>query len=370
MAIKRLAFELQSTLTDLAGQAIGRSSIYELIAAAFGFRSYAALRATHVFAASGAIFEPQVDALHARANNIGLPVERCSAIASAVHDALRMAQIVVISIEELGAGLDALADEWSSCRENAQPWPVSGEVVSLVPNGDFDAADWLHDEVLLASLEDRAERNDMMSLYRLAQLHWLSCGGNEGSPHWYAERAKGEALNESQQAWAEQHANYLAYRQRLRAAAMAGHREAALRCAEEFDDPIFFEQPPTPVDADPREVAMLAERLDRSEDARYWLRIAASEGDFEAMRELIEVYDRHDPVACWTWHHLALRLDEDLTLDRHVAINEDGSLWDEDIGGPAYVGGEDGVVLPEIEHAQHEQAIREAEKLYAAILAG
>lgn len=369
MAIKRLTFELQRNLTELAGKTLGRSHIYELISAAFGFRSYAALRATHLFAASGAACELQADALRARADDIGLPVERCSEIASTVCNALQTARIVVISMESLGAGLDALADERGSYWEDAQPWPVSGEVVSSVQNEDFDAAYWLHDEVLLASLEDRAMRNDTVALYRLAQLHWLACDGSEGSPHWHAERAKGEALGEIQQGWAEQHARYLAYRHWLHAAAAAGHREAGLRYSEEFDDPIFFEQPLTPVDADPREVATLAERLDRSEEARHWFRIAASGGDFEAMRELIEVYDRHDPVACWTWHHLALKLGEDLTIDQHVAINEDGSLWDEDIGGPAYVGGMGGVVLPHIDDAAREQAIREAERRYAAILA-
>jgi hypothetical protein len=187
------------------------------------------------------------------------------------------------------------------------------------------------------------------------------------APHWYAERAKGETLGEIQQGWAEQHARYLAYRQRLREAAVAGHREAALRYSEEFDDPLFFEQPHAPVDADPHEVARLAERLRRKKDAHHWFRVAASEGDIEAMRVLIEDYDHRDPVACWTWHHLALKLGEDLTVDRHVAINEDGSLWDEDIGGSAYVGGVSGVRLPKIGEAAHALAIREADRLYAAI---
>ncbi len=368
MAIKHLVFALQQSLNESAGQAIGRSRTYELIAAAFGFQSYAALRATHVFAASGAVCEPLVDAVRSRADGIGLSVERCPGIASTVCDALRTSRIVVVSMTDLGAWLDVLAEEWTPDWEEVEPWRVPMDASPPEWGEDFDPADWLDDEVLLESLEDHAARNDAMALYRLAQLHWLACCGSEGSPHWYAERAKGEALGETQQGWAELHARYLAYQQRLREAAVAGHREAALRYSEEFDDPLFFEQPHAPVDADPHEVARLAEHLGRRKDAQHWFRVAATEGDIEAMRVLIEDYDRRDPVACWTWHHLALKLGEDLTVDRHVAINEDGSLWDEDIGGSAYVGGVSGVRLPKIQDAAHELAIREAERLYAAII--
>lgn len=368
MAIKHLAFTLRQPLTEAAGQAIGRSRTYELIAAAFGFRSYAALRANHVFAASGTVRELLANAVRSRADGIGLPVERCPAIASAVCDALRTARIVVVPMTELGIGLDTLAEEWGPYWEEAEPWQVPVDAGRLEWGEDHDPADWLDDEVLLESLDDRAARNDPMALYRLAQLHWLACCGSEGSPHWYAEREKGEALGEIQHGWAEQHARYLAYRQRLRQAAGAGHREAALRYSKEFHDPLFFEQPNAPVDADPQEVAVLAWGLGLRDHAGHWFRIAATEGDIKAMRVLIEDYDRRDPVACWTWHHLALKLGEDLTVDRHVAIKENGSLWDDDIGGPAYVGGVDGVMLPKIQDAAHELAIREAERLYAAII--
>lgn len=367
MAIKQLAFLLQRSLSESAGQTVTRGHTYELIAAAFGFRSYAALRATHVFAASGAARELQADVVRSRADGIGLPVERCPGIASAVCDALRTAGIVVISMTDLGLGLDALAEAWAPEWEEVEPWWIPIDESRPEWSKDYDPADWVDDAVLLESLNDRAARNDPMVLYRLAQLHWLACCGSEGSPHWYAEQAKGEALGETQQGWAEQHARYLAYRQWLREAAVAGHREAALRYSEEFDDPIFFEQPHAPVDADPHEVAILAVHLGRQKDAHHWFRVAATEGDIEAMRVLIEDYDHRDPVACWTWHHLALKLGEDLTVDRHVAINEDGSLWDDDIGGSAYVGGEDGVRLPKIQDDAHELAILEAERLYAAI---
>lgn len=368
MAIKHLVFALRQPLAESAGQAIGSGRTYELIAAAFGFRSHAALRATHVFASSGAAFEPLIDAVQSRAEGIGLTAERCPGIASAVCDALRTTGIVVISMTDLGLGLDALAEAWAPDWEEAEPWWIPIDESRFEWSEDDKPEDWLDDELLLQSLDDRAARHDPMALYRLAQLHWLACCGSEGSPHWHAERAKGEMLGEIQQGWAEQHARYLAYRQRLRETAVAGHREAALRYSEEFDDPLFFEQPHAPVDADPHEVARLAERLRRKKDAHHWFRIAATEGDIEAMRVLIEDYDHRDPVACWTWHHLALKLGEDLTVDRHVAINEDGSLWDDDIGGPAHVGGEDGVRLPKIQEVAHELAIREADRLHAAIL--
>ncbi len=50
-----------------------------------------------------------------------------------------------------------------------------------------------------------------------------------------------------------------------------------------------------------------------------------------------------------------------------MAINEDGSEYDFDVGGPAYVGGEDGIRLEPLSAEQDRLAHEEAERLFSAI---
>ena len=85
------------------------------------------------------------------------------------------------------------------------------------------------------------------------------------------------------------------------------------------------------------------------------------------MRELIEGYDRLNLQQCWTWFYLAELLGTDLSEDEYEAINENGSPYDDDVGGPVYVGGRDGVELEPIEYEQDAAARQVAAALYQAI---
>ena len=98
--------------------------------------------------------------------------------------------------------------------------------------------------------------------------------------------------------------------------------------------------------------------------------MAAERGEIDVMRQLIEGYDQSDLYRCWTWVYLAKLLGSDLTQDAHCAINEDGSPYDEDVGGPAFVGGHDGVDLESLSAAQDVAARQAAQNLYARIQGG
>ena len=138
--------------------------------------------------------------------------------------------------------------------------------------------------------------------------------------------------------------------------------------AERFGDPAFFERPTDfSASIDAAHAADVAEHLGRRKDAWRWRTIAAQQGDTEAMRELIEGYDRLNLQQCWTWFYLAELLGTDLAKDEYRAINEDGSDYDDDVGGPAYVGGRGGVELEPIDADQNAAARRAATKLYQAI---
>ncbi len=96
--------------------------------------------------------------------------------------------------------------------------------------------------------------------------------------------------------------------------------------------------------------------------------MAAQQGDTEAMRELIDDYDRLNPLQCWTWFYLAKLLGTDLSKNEYRLMNEDGSAYDDDVGGPAEVIGRDGVEPEPIDENRNSAAQRAAATLYQAKL--
>lgn len=54
--------------------------------------------------------------------------------------------------------------------------------------------------------------------------------------------------------------------------------------------------------------------------------------------------------------YLSRLVGTDLTRDAHYAINEDGSDYDEDVGGPAYVADRDGINLEPLSAEQDAPA--------------
>ena len=85
------------------------------------------------------------------------------------------------------------------------------------------------------------------------------------------------------------------------------------------------------------------------------------------MRRLIEEFDHGDPVRCWAWLYLAEMLGSDLTKDEYYAINEDGSPYDDDVGGPMFVDGCDGIRLEPISAEQQATARQNAVEMFRVI---
>jgi hypothetical protein len=170
-----------------------------------------------------------------------------------------------------------------------------------------------------------------------------------GSSYWYSQEQQGRVLTGVEKEWADAHTQRLRteelYAHHLREAARLGCDDALLDLAERFDDHAFFETAQRTVMEDPARVAEIATRLGRRKDAKRWLTIAAEAGDTEAMRQLIEGHCRDDLEQCWMWVYLARLLGTDLMRDEYYAINEDGTPYDDDVGGPAFVDGRDGVKL-------------------------
>ena len=85
------------------------------------------------------------------------------------------------------------------------------------------------------------------------------------------------------------------------------------------------------------------------------------------MLQLIEEYDHGDLQRCWTWVYLSQLVGTDLSQDAHYAINEDGSDYDDDVGGTVYVAGRDGVDLVPLAPGQDAIAKLAAHRLFKQI---
>lgn len=356
MATKELAYTAQHHLQASTGAQFKRAHIYELLAAAFGFKSYASLCAEAVFTKESLTSR--------RAENFGEHVRsRCLEIGYRADIATRVSVVLPTWMTEHRIGVVRIADlishlrdEWDHHNE-VRWWTSSDEEIS---------------PLMLDGLNARAKSGDAAAHYALALIY--SPEGDEfdspgvGSDYWYGQAQNGRALTGVEQEWAEAHAARLArmevFKQNLQEAAKLGHPEALLELAERYDDPAFFELTTCSVNADPSWVAEVAERMGRPEDARNWLIEAAKQGDTEAMRRLIDDYDREDLQQCWTWVYLAELFGVDFTEDEYFAIHEDGSRYDDDVGGPMFVDGRDGLKLEPLSGEQDAAARRLARRLY------
>lgn len=377
MTIKQLAFDAQRHLQDQTGTIFKRSHIYELLAASFGFNSYASLCADHVFSHSNITRRRPAmlsESVGRRCLELDYPPENALQVAQDLPDFLSGREIGVIRIANLIARLEYETGRKSNLDDDEFDDDSDG-------NEDDTFGLWFDDEsiaspVLLDGLATAAEKGNANAHYALALIHALSDDPYDeprtGSDYWYNEERNGRVLVGIEKEWADQYAARLhhadTYEHHLRAAGELGHELALLEMAERFGDSAFFGQLPSYYSGiDAAHAADVAEHLGRRKDASLWWTEAAMHGDTEAMRKLIEGYDRLNLQQCWTWFYLAELLGTDLSEDEYEAINEDGTPYDDDAGGPAYVGGRGGVELEPMDYEQDKSARQAAATLYRTI---
>lgn len=377
MTIKELAYSAQQQLQASTGSSLKRAHIYELLAASFGFNSYAALGVDTVLTqqrpddkriASHNTF------VRRRCIELGYPPENADLVSVTLGSFLAERQIGVVRISAL---ISQLRGDWSSLDDD----PIGDDTEQF--GGEQDdrlAPQWSDDDegdfapLLLDGLEAAASKGNALAHYALALIHSPDdedVDQNTGRSYWHSQAQQGRVLTGVEKEWADAHAARLTkaekYARHLREAGRLGNQHALLDLAERFGDPSFFEQPRHDVDADPSAIAEIAERLGRVADAKQWLTVAAESGDTDAMLRLIEEHDQSDLARCWTWVYLSRLVGTDLTKDAHYAINEDGSEYDDDVGGPAYVAGRDGVDLDPLSAEQDAAARETAQDLFERI---
>ncbi len=351
MNIKELAYSAQQHLLTCTGNTFKRSHVYELLAAAYGFNTYAAFSSQAVFTQQRSEENrPLQHVADIRERGVALGLASVAdAISSELPVFLADHQIDVVKIPDLVSALRDDYDDWGGHPEWDEEFPP----------------------ILLEGLEVAAAKGNALAHVALALIHTPGEDEEVGSSHWYLQERKGRVLTGVEKEWADAYAHKLLNAEKhafhLREAARLGNADALLGLAEYFDDPSFFEHDHGPVTHDPMQVAEIAEQLGRTVDVQRWLTIAAKDGDTDAMRRLIEEFDHEDLSRCWQWLYLAQLLGTDLTRNAYYAINEDGSPYDDDVGGPAFVDGVDGVELAPLNAQEDAIARRAAEELYSRL---
>lgn len=358
MSLRSFAFGVKQHLQSTMGVPISHSHVYELLASAFGFHSSAALNSDHLLAvatnSSGRSISPAL--LQRRLAELGYG-----------ETATRAAEILAAYIKEGDLACYSLRN-----------------VVSILQEDPFELLDVETDaelQVLIDGLERLAGKGNPAAHFALALLY----GGERtdddhqpgmGGEYWLERMQAGEALDGVPLEWAItaqelQQKRSLRLFHLMRAAAL-GHHGAVLELAELGEDPRWLEQAWNldSVD-DPLRLAELAYGHGREEDARRWYYVAAAQGDPEAMRTLVEELEPNNHFQGWVWIYLSAELDNDIRRGTMRAYHDggayDGELYDDDIGGPLYVDGDEGVHIPALDAASDTRAKLLAKELYAKL---
>lgn len=399
MTLKALAHSAHQSLQAEAGHNVRHSHVHELLAAAFGYRTWASLRADALLADQGVGQTPEAAAgpqIAGRALQLQYGQAEALTIAVALGRFISerrlglvrwatLAPLLPTAPSSVDLGGDAAheeADEDSDDRDDA-PRPSTRGVVH--PPREH----YLVSGLLLDSLGNAAA-TDPHAHQMLAALHRCS----KPNPYLYEKSLKGRQLSASERGWVEDYLRlaprHQRYEMHLKAAAEAGVRAAALEYGSVFERPEFIALAERlDGEVDPEQMARVATSL---EVRARWLRQAAEAGSRRALEDLADLGDPWaedrmapsasmrwlrataeralgdgDPVRAWVWQYVALARGDDLTHStlaaRHDGGSNDGEFYDSDFGGPLYVDGDEGLALPEMEDVQHRDAKAKARNL-------
>ncbi len=376
MTIKEFAYSAQQYLETQTGEKFKRTHIYELLAASFGYNSFAALCAESV------VFQGKQSSKHGshynldlrrRCTELGYPFATTEIVFAEFPPLIAEQRISIVNIPKL---IVKLRREFSY-QDGYPEWDADEYDDEIEDEALFNRtdADERHNQddlspELLAELESAAEKGNSLAHYAIALFLMPDADYDQtpGSEYWYTQEQRGRVLTGVEKEWADDYAEAINNAQKfefhLRESGRLGNEDALLDLAERFDDPSFFELVRNFENHNPLRVAEIAESLDRNHDVHKWLTKAAEAGDTEAMRRLIEEFDQDNLQRCWSWVYLAQLLDTDLTLDDYYAIHEDGSHYDDDVGGHMYVDGRDGIKLPKLSADQDAFAREAAKELF------
>lgn len=400
MTLKELAYVAQTRLQSRLTFPVKRGHVLELLAAAAGFRSWAAFDSAALLADA----ETKGQGLQARALIAGRAIQLEYPTADAEIAAAVLAELIsdlrlsFVEWQVLATALHAPSrehpddeDELTDEELKDDDWDTESQSRSSShqPGPVLPASSPL----LLDSLERAIQLRPTDPIAHFALAAYYRCG--RPSPYLYEESLKGRPLSPVEQGWADSYLRdaqlYKKYMHHLETAASLGNRMAALERAEVLTGRAAYEtadQMPGPVCA--RRMAAIAP--DDAERMK-WLRVAAAEGapgalavlarrgdtaaltqlaargDIDSIRTLaIQALDSDSAMDAWQWQQLALLYGHDLTVSTMRAYHDggerDGQFYDSDFGGGLYAAGDEGLDLPGISTAEKAEATKRARAIY------
>jgi hypothetical protein len=398
MTLKELAHLAHQTLQDRARCPVKRSHVHELLAAAFGHRSWAAFLSESVLADAGVGSVPTggLPELIGRAVQLGYPQPAAAIIAGGLQSLIAEHRLAAISWADLRAALipapkvddrDGLDDDDDDEGWDDEP-PVAEASAAGPARGQL-----MGSPMLLSILEQSAGPANPQGHFLLAALYRCS----RPNPYLYEESLKGRVLTTIERGWVDDYLRlepqYRKYEAHLKAAAQGGVRAAALEYGKVFEAPEFIAMADRMAgDVDALEMARLASS---NESRERWLRTAAEQGSRTALEALAaegdawaedqvaawaephwlrsaadRAIDSGNAIRAWTWQYLALKHGVDLTRSTMAAYHDggqqDGQFYDSDFGGPMFVDGDEGLALPTLSPAGHREAKAKAQELFNA----
>ena len=367
MTIKTFAFSAQQRIAERCGISLPRSHIYELLAAAFGFGSHAAQCADSVFDAGcdGNIdATAAADCITRRMALLGINDDDSRRVgshevASELIDAISEYGLRTVHIDQV---IESLTPETvaSNARDDID-MDIDPTYDDTVADDEGYGCDGGISEFLRSGLQDAARRGNSKAHYALS-LILAAEGLPAGSSYWRDRQLEGDELSGAALEWANDHrvTNELEAERvhHLREAARLGHPDACILAAAEFDEPGFLSMIGEAHVRDPMHASEVAASFGLERQAGNWCAVAARAGDFEAIRQMVKYFDQADLQRRWMWLHFARLLGVDLTRDNYRLVNEDGTDYDDDVGGPGFPVGEEGIRLPGLDDQQDADARR------------
>ena len=270
MTLRELAHSAHQHLQTVAGLPVKRSHVHELLAAAFGYSSWAAFCSESLLADAGvgdalAGTSPQ---LIGRAVQLGygqaasvLLADALVAFAVAWQVSWQVSCVRWADVREALAAVPVLVDE-NRLDDEDEDWDDEDEAPQPAPIAGPDPQRFLSSPLLLDSLEQMAEGAEGEVHQVLATLYRCK----RPNPYLHDESLKGRRpLTRIEQGWVDEYLlaepRFRKYEALLKAAALGGVRPAAAEYAAVFDSLEFFE---------------LAERMAGDVDADRMAQIAAT----------------------------------------------------------------------------------------------
>lgn len=326
-----------------------RAQILELLAAYFGYKTYAA------FKADSAISEETLKA--------------------AILDRVASNTRLVSRLFELSLP-ESLANQVTKCIIQQLQTAKLESKISLLRIAQYlqiaVGRVRLDSKEIKASHDFLAKSHDAESvlLRYVWQSHDLGSDPDDedvyagASAYWYEQRKAGNQLSSAANEWADAYERQLAAEKRQQdfLSAFADTTLAKPNVIEVIGQGA---EPNLCCQLDASYLLFLFDSLptaNMTDEFYYeWHYLATlQEPGHESLVELAEGID--DPTELWAWYFFGQDNNIDITADNHWAINSDtGEIWDD--YGPAEVAGYDGITLPTITESQKHDAKLMAERM-------